>query len=416
MTDYKLPCWFALSGANYTNGSVANCPVNDEIMQELSDEFLTVSSFINSDRFKEQRLKLQRGEWPQGCESCRVREQNGTPSHRQGELARFNSSNYDFNTGEIAFAGLKTVELRFSNLCNMACLHCNDTQSSRWESKLKEYIPDELDAHYGLRQLDKSLRSHAIDRTHKLNLTDAEVQQIILDLNTNFPHIERIDFCGGEVLFQPAFYSALELLHQHPNRNNIEIFFHTNFNARFDHKYLADLLKPFGKRTIKISIDSSKNTYSYFRTGDWERLEYNINEYAKWDSSPQTRIGAVITTGIHQVLDIKNTVADIASLGLDSIKVSFVSYPDYLNPSNIKLHFADHFAQQCELTRQQLKHNPDAVQAVNKIQQFVDKTPTNEHAWKGFIEYTRKADQLWNKDFNKHYEHYTLNDQEIVTR
>ena len=94
MTDYKLPCWFALSGANYTNGSVANCPVNDEIMQELSDEFLTVSSFINSDRFKEQRLKLQRGEWPQGCESCRVREQNGTPSHRQGELARFNSSNY----------------------------------------------------------------------------------------------------------------------------------------------------------------------------------------------------------------------------------------------------------------------------------------------------------------------------------
>ena len=67
---------------------------------------------------------------------------------------------------------------------------------------------------------------------------------------------EKIDFAGGEVLYQKQFFPVLERLAQHPNAKNLYIFFHSNFNAPFDVNTLNDLLKPFGQTKIKISVDA----------------------------------------------------------------------------------------------------------------------------------------------------------------
>ena len=55
-------------------------------------------------------------------------------------------------------------------------------------------------------------------------------------------NIEKIDFAGGEVLFQKQFFPVLERLAQHPNAKNLYIFFHSNFNAPFNVVRLNELI------------------------------------------------------------------------------------------------------------------------------------------------------------------------------
>ena len=118
-----------------------------------------------------------------------------------------------------------------------------------------------------------------------------DLEKICNDLNTNFPNINRIEFSGGELLIQQQFYKCLEMLSIHPNRKNITISFYSNFNADFDIEYLTSLLKKFGKSVVTISIDAGKNIYSYFRNGDWNILQSNINKFKKnLSSSKPVRI------------------------------------------------------------------------------------------------------------------------------
>jgi hypothetical protein len=94
-----------------------------------------MSSIKNSDAAKAHRMTLMRGEWPDGCNSCKNFEDIGILSTRLEGLGHpelgLNLNDYNAATGEIAH--VKSIELRFGNECNLACKHCGPTYSSRWE-------------------------------------------------------------------------------------------------------------------------------------------------------------------------------------------------------------------------------------------------------------------------------------------
>ena len=106
------------------------------------------------------------------------------------------------------------------------------------------------------------------------------------------------------------------------------IFFHSNFNAKFDVRKLNDLLQPFGQTKIKISIDAGTNIYSYFRDGDWDVLKDNLDKFKKINEN--TYLDAVCTTSIYQILDIKNILLSLCSLDVNEISMSTVMTPDTL--------------------------------------------------------------------------------------
>ena len=66
---------------------------------------------------------------------------------------------------------------------------------------------------------------------------------------------------------------------------------------------MSDLLEPFGKSSIIISVDSGKNIYPYFRHGgEWETLESNIKNFKKHNNF--TSVDTSITTSVFQLMDI----------------------------------------------------------------------------------------------------------------
>jgi MoaA/NifB/PqqE/SkfB family radical SAM enzyme len=290
-------------------------------------------------------------------------------------------------------------------------------------SKLKHYTPTKQDYELHLDQITGVMHRRDPSEDFSIELSIEDIKDIVEDLNKNFPNIERIEFAGGEVLHQKQFFPCLKLLAQHPNSKNIFVSFHSNFNANFDPKELSQLLEPFGESLIHMSIDSGKNLYPYFRDGNWETLVNNINVFRSVNNF--TRLGAVCTTSVYQVMDIENVFQDLLSLDIDEFDTSLVYTPAYLNPAILMLHFKDEVLNDIEniYTWVQNNNHQRALEGLNKIKTYITThKPLVDSKWKNgiddhydtFMLYIEKSDKLWKQNFNDHMTNYKYKDNKII--
>lgn len=432
----KILCPYALGAINYKSGFVTSCPQQSDHLHNYADtQVIKPSEIINSEKFKQHRKELMSGVWPTGCHLCQEAEAVGAKSMRQDydaipEIA-FDLDLYNDDTGEIDFKAVKHIELRFSNSCNMACLHCSDVYSSGWMSKLKNYTSTREDKDHKLIQLTREFHKKSKDEDLSISISIEEMETIVNDLNTNFPNIVKIDFAGGEVLYQKQFFPCLRKLADHPNVKNIALTFHSNFNARFEPEELSKLLVPFKKAIIHISLDAGKNIYSYFRTGQWDVLKSNLAKFRSFDKN--TELDLVCTTSVYQIMDIENIFESFMELDVDVISSSIVYTPRYLNPALMVLKFREEVERDLLKAREvvkkehakrmnffnEYKHRRTwdsgmnrfrdlhrAMQALDDIENYIFKHTPKESEWDAFMVYIRKTDEIWKQNFNDHMVNY----------
>ena len=411
----KISCYYTLGAINYKNGFVTSCAQQSDYLH-IQKETLLPSEFFNSNGFKQHRLDLMSGTWPEGCDICEAVEK-----HSSGKSMRMDypadESYYDYNTGHVSFKGLKHVELRFSNSCNMACLHCSQVYSSGWVSKLKHYVPDEEDYTLKLDQLTGIMHRQSMDEDLNIKLSIPEVESIVNDLNKNFPNIEKIDFAGGEVLYQKQFFPCLELLAKHPNAKNILLTFHSNFNANHDPIKLSKLLEPFGESLIHMSLDAGKNIYPYFRDGNWDTLTNHINTFRSVNNF--TELSIVCTTSAYQLMDIHNVFESFLLLDIDWIDASIVYTPPYINPSIMMFDFENDVLNDIEKTYAMIKQNGNqlercALEAVDLIKEYIINHKPSYKDYETFLVYIKKSDKLWKQKFNNYMKNYKYINNKIV--
>ena len=436
----SLPCYYALGGINYKQGFATSCPQQSDRLQILDEAYLP-SEMFNNEHFKQHRKDLLNGVWPKGCDICKhVEENDAGKSMRHDREADLTYLNDD---GSVNFAGLKTVELRFSHSCNMSCLHCSAAFSSGWHSKLKRYQSDAEDAKYDLVQLTGAMHRRSADEDLTISISTARAIEIAEDLNKNFPNLERIDFAGGEVLYQKQFFPTLRKLSEHPNAKNILIIFHSNFNADFDPVELSELLCKFKIAKIMISVDAGPKIYAYFRDGDWHKLTSNIEKF-KSVNKGKSEINLVCTTGVYQIMELRDVFEGFLSVHCDYINSSIIYTPHYLNPSLMKLHFAEYVDKEFEACYNVIDNElskrifdiekysklksymgdkrtahmwtdiMSARMALKDIENYVNNTNSDPKHWDSFMVYIEKTDKIWKQDFNNYFDNYKFLDRKIM--
>jgi len=477
-------CYYSLSGINYKNQFTTTCAINSDRLIKFNESILP-SKIYNSDKFKKIRKDLYIGNWPKGCHLCEQVEKNANSfSMRQDyifdngkfehEENNFVFDHFNPTTGYMDPKGCRHIEMRFSNVCNMSCLHCSSVYSTGWQKKLEKYTVDEEDKNHNLEQLLNTLHVDSKDDKKRLGINLKDLEKICNDLNTNFPNINRIEFSGGELLIQQQFYKCLEMLSIHPNRKNITISFYSNFNADFDIEYLTSLLKKFGKSVVTISIDAGKNIYSYFRNGDWNILQSNINKFKKINRF--TELSSVVTFSAYQFMDMFNIYDSILSLKLTHLKTSLVQSPRYLNPCVLLFDHEKELREDFEKTIDMINavYN-DRIKNIDRFRQnntdvkiepnrYVDienfPNPVSDHLiednkykfrkqylkgdfifsdldsalwylhniknyifnkknsryidYNAFLTYIKKSDNLCNQNFNNYFKQFKFKDNEIV--
>lgn len=93
-----------------------------------TDSVVSSPTVRNTEHWKDIRKKMLFGEKVEGCHSCYQDEANGIFSMRQQSLKKFIPINEEI-------VPVEQLEVSFSNLCNLACVHCSSFFSSKWYSE-----------------------------------------------------------------------------------------------------------------------------------------------------------------------------------------------------------------------------------------------------------------------------------------
>jgi len=239
----------------------------------------TVASFHNTEKKLRDRNIMLEGEWPSGgCEYCRDVEQAGGYSDRQFQLTIPNLTppelEHDATAVEVT---PRIVEIYLDNLCNMACIYCDDKSSSRIAQENRRFG----EFRHGTLEI-KNLS----ERTPRY---DDLVREFWVWLENNYTTLRRLHLAGGEPFFQPQFETFLSFLETHKNPD-LEFNIITNLKlplAKLEN-FVARIKKmithnQIGRIDITCSIDCWGAEQEYIRYGmdlsEWTRnFEYLVSQ------------------------------------------------------------------------------------------------------------------------------------------
>ena len=283
----------------------------------------TVQEIWNGKEIKELRRQLLNNERPVGCRSCWDMEDSGVRSTRlQTAIDYQNIMNIEkaiqttTDDFSMPLTGLKSIELRFDNICNLMCRHCSPDYSSKWEVTVKK---------------NTRLRNKMIQfGTFRKSDTHVNLNQTIIDEigHTISPNLVELMLAGGEPLYHERHYDFIKSMI--PYASKIKLSYNSNLTT-LDYKgnSILDLWKQFKKVDLRVSIDGDPNCYHYVRAhSGLSTIEENIKLAQR---EPNIRISATCTTSLLNITRIVSIVEYFLSLGT-YFHASLVQYPRALNP------------------------------------------------------------------------------------
>lgn len=371
----------------------------------------TLEEIWNNDQTKELRRALLNGEKPAGCRSCWDLEASGSTSTRQTctktynevtlqEVAKNVESDYSYPIEK-----LKSIEMRFDNVCNLMCRHCSPDYSSVWEIAVKkdQALMDKM-VHYGTYRKSKD----------HIKLTDEMIDEVTVKFA---PHLEEIMIAGGEPLYHEKHYKFLENLQ--PYAKNLRLSYNTNLNTiEYKGKSIIDLWKNFKELWIRISLDGDPSCYDYARVAsNLPKVEHNIKELNR--HLPNADISATCTVSLYNITRFVDIIEYFTKLNV-YFHTSLVQYPQALNIKLLPQHLKDKVTEDFNNWMNDdpvskvlsMSSTIDADKQVKRIKTFgnnVIKYMNSENKndqWNEFLDYSQALDDYHKTDLFKTYPEY----------
>jgi len=228
------PCCFALD----------RHPVGD-----LNKE--SMETVFNGDDMKKMRLNMLSNKKSKQCAKCYDQEKSGFFSLRLSSNKHFghNIGMVD-NTqpdGSADFI-IKYWDIRFSNLCNLACRSCGTWFSSNWYEDHKKLTGGPPD--------------HA--KVIKVGRSADDIWEQMLK---HFDHVEQFYFAGGEPLIMEEHYRILKELDKR-KMYHVRLIYNTNFTRlTFKDMDVLELWNKFDSVSIGASLDAEGARAELMRKG-----------------------------------------------------------------------------------------------------------------------------------------------------
>lgn len=239
------------------------------------------------------------------CEKCWQKERVGIKSKRQisNEIWQLD----DKQTPQY-------IDLKWGNVCNLKCRHCNPWTSSKW---LKEWYEIERngvqDYKDYLNEFRSTQKSYHLDNKDNFHTT----------FNSWLADSKHIMLYGGEGMYvkevQRMFSHAVE------NSNSKDIDVYINTNGTIYSKEWIELLSNFRSVRMAFSIDGTNDSFEYIRSGaNWNQVVENYKKYSSIDNIQTQIVTTVFTLNVYDIVDILRTLYNT----LDTVpEINFVYGP-----------------------------------------------------------------------------------------
>ena len=241
----------------------------------------TFADFHNTPKKLADRQLMLEGKWPGGgCEYCKNIEDAGGHSDRMLHLGIPNLVPKELDQDLQAIQVTpRILEVYFDNICNMSCLYCSNTDSSRIDQENRHFGVFEK---HGVKIQNNDVKTARFD---ELNLALWEW----MDVNAH--ELARLQVLGGEPFYQFQFDRCLDFFDRHPCPDlEFNVISNMMVGARRFQLVIERIKKLVAQRKLKrfdltCSIDGFDSGQEYVRHGlnltQWrENFEYAVNE--KW--------------------------------------------------------------------------------------------------------------------------------------
>lgn len=212
----------------------------------------SLEDYSKSNFLKTIKEKMVKGEWPKECIRCKSEEEYNIKSKRILDYERW-KDHWDTYTED---KGYIVASIAFGNTCNLKCITCKSSVSSRWR---KEYFD-----------------VYGIDVKPIENIT-TEANEIY----DAMPNVIHFDIIGGEPLISEIEKQKTLLQKYVDSGQSKNITLHYTTNAQiFPSDDWWNLWRNFAEVDIQLSIDGIGKRYEYIRyPAKNELLEESVIKY-----------------------------------------------------------------------------------------------------------------------------------------
>jgi sulfatase maturation enzyme AslB (radical SAM superfamily) len=257
-----------------------------------------MNEYRGSATFLELKNTMEK-DWHPGCIRCERDEKLGKESQREF----FNK----ILSG--AKNQIESLELSFSNSCNLTCRMCDPSSSSSWNSMLKKNV---------------SLKSYCSEAPQ----VSEDLFQTVLS-QIDFSKIRFLKYLGGEPFLTKEINSLFSFLEEASLISNIDFSCVTNGSV-----FPTDLvgsLRRFRHVEINISVDGTEILCDYIRSGaSWNAVYENILKWREFKRETGANIKLFTTVQAYNIHNVQEISLVAQELGLTH-NYHFLRNPNFLS-------------------------------------------------------------------------------------
>jgi hypothetical protein len=233
----------------------------------------------NAELMRAVRLNMLEGQWSTECGRCQQEEASGLSSRRQYE-----KENWKFNIeaakkitnqdGSVTGPKLEYYDLRFGNLCNLACRMCGPTDSHTWYEQWTDYHGSHsyTDTH-GTVKLTRNDNGRLTTNDYDWHGSETFWQQ----LEANILNIRHVYMAGGEPMMIERHYEFLQRCIDQGQSSKMILEYNTNM-TNLPNRVL-DMWTKFLQVRVGASIDGIENVLEYQRWPlKWNQAYKNLQK------------------------------------------------------------------------------------------------------------------------------------------
>ena len=274
--------------------------------QQFNIQTHSLSDYFNSKLIHNIKQEFHNGDWPAGCERCRIEESTGIESKRQLDYTRW-KGHYD--SYDLANSKFITTSIAFGNTCNLKCITCGPYSSSRWQKEYHDLYGKDI-PHF---------------KFYKKNF--------VQDFIAQAPAIVHLDIPGGEPFLSGIDEQKSLLSHYVATGQATNITLHYTTNAQiFPDEEWWQLWNHFKEVEIQLSIDGVGKRYEYIRfPASWSALVDNVSKYQHIQSS-NLKLSVSHTVSAYNIFYIDEFFTWCYTIGLPRPWLGRVHTPQYMRP------------------------------------------------------------------------------------
>jgi organic radical activating enzyme len=370
----------------------------------------------NTHQKKMDRMMMQLGQRPSGCEYCWKIEDMGVDaiSDRvyKSKIYPLESLNEAYTTPPAEDVNLRTLEIAFDRTCQFACSYCNPAFSSTWVRDIQrngayERLVSDGRGHF--------THVHDMAQLYRFGETNPYTEAFFAWWETDLHRtLQELRITGGEPLMSGETWKLLDWFKNNRGRSTTRLAINSNLGAGVDVDRLLDSVEGL-EVDIYTSQESIYTQAEYIRDG----LDYTawINNVLKLLDSDHIRavhcmatINALCLDSLpgllYQLLEFKQMYGrERVSFTLNILRFPSFQSPLVL-PDNLRTHYKDGLQDFLDRNRNNILMHEHELNHLQRLIDYLDivKTPHSDafdmpKLHNDFKQFFTQYDQRRGKDF-----------------